>query len=782
MKILHRKNSFFLSLILMLSLSLTGCGAGNQEPQPPLNDPTPELPRQTVDWSELQLTAAQDETDGVQWNLREFYDDWITYPDTYDMKFASFYSSPNGDICAETQYAILNEDGRTAANTWNCLDYFDTETREALHASVDYDEWGVPNTNLTQVDVVDDKLVACYFCSSEDVGASRSHCTLVFYHMENGVQKSLDLLPALTAAEMADSIDLFSEENVLCDREGCCYLVLPDKILVISETGELLHCADRELSDRATLSYLCKTPQGFPLFVCRDLSNRSNTYWIYDHDAGEMRSLGKSGYKSQDYGCVNSCGELFYFSNGNVVCWNTLTGAQEKIFDCQANNICSNLSAKKHMTIREDGDLVILDPMTENKCIYVLSSTPPEPDKVLTLVSTLYAQQLEQTAAAYFSMKKPGVSIEFSDIPEGVDRSTHTNNLINRIVAGDAPDMFIVSSETMHILYEKGVLADLSDAIPKELREQVFDCIWNAGTIDGKLMGLTTGVGSSTMLVSEEVWPQDTWTLEDILTLAENAPKDTLKGLIPMADYEPSPSRLLYWLALQDIDSSLVDRENGVCHFDCETFRKLLEYCKNTPYPETEFHFQDPAPAQEVINGEYLAYPCSNMGSFMFFGDQMALFPENYHCVGVPTERESGNLVYTGGFLVVNKNSENMDLIMEFLPILYGDEISRKFPWQCLRRDVLRSRVIIPDWDSTPQFNQGEGVYLILPSKPDGTSYVEDYIAYMDSCILAPVKDEMVADIVLEEVEPYFAGDKDIDTVIDIIQSRVQLYLNENGS
>ena len=52
----------------------------------------------------------------------------------------------------------------------------------------------------------------------------------------------------------------------------------------------------------------------------------------------------------------------------------------------------------------------------------------------------------------------------------------------------------------------------------------------------------------------------------------------------------------------------------------------------------------------------------------------------------------------------------------------------------------------------------------------------------MDSCILSPINDARIASIVLDEVEPYFAGDKDMDTVIGIIQSRVQMYLNENGS
>lgn len=778
-----KRNLCSLSLLTAAAILLAGCSnAVNPDTsqghivQEPVNQ---ESSRQPIDWNSHQVTTAQETVEGAQWYLREYYENWITCPESYSWKYSHFYKSPEGDFCAKTQYAIYNEDG-SFASAWDCLDYFDMETADSFHADVDPEKWGVPKTaSLALADVVGDKLIACYFYTSEQMGTPRSYCSLVFYHMENGVQKTLDLLPALTTAGMIDKIKPFSEQNILCDQNGCCYIVLEDKIIIVNDAGELLLLAEPQGED-APLTYLCKTPEGLPVFAGMSPKNRSNTYWIFDQSTKEMRSLGQSGYMSLNYGCMDSYGSIYYLTlMGKIVRWNTLTGDHENIYDCAANNICYNTSAEKLMAIRENGDLVILDPVTENKSVYVLSPNPPGEERVLTLVSTTYGSQMEQTAAALYSMKKPGVSIEFSAISAGEDSEAYTTNLINRIVAGDAPDMFIVSADTMRVLYEKGALADLSDVIPEELQEQVFGSVWNAGTIDGKLMGLTTGLYCYSMLVADDVWSGDTWKLEDMLKLANQAPKDKLKGLIPMPSYDPDPSYLLYEIALQDVETTFVDRETGTCNFDNETFRQLLEYCKNTPVPESGFDSQDHAPAKAVTNGEYIAYSCSINGLFDF-SDQMSLFPENYHWVGVPTDRESGNLIYASSFLVVSKNTENMDLIREFLPTIYGDEMARKYPLNCLRRDVLRSRVVIPDWDSRPQFNAGEGTYLLLSAKPDGTSYVEEYIAFMDSGILMPPENSAIASIILEETAPYFSGDKDIDTVIGIIQSRVQLYLDEN--
>lgn len=773
------------SLCLLIAVAIFQTGCGNIENTAAVQEytaaePAYEPARQPVDWSGCQVVTAQDAEDGAQWYLREYYENWITYPETYSWHYSHFYKSPAGDVCAQTQYAVYNDDG-SFARAWYCLDYFDIETGDSFHAKIDPDEWGLPETaNLALADVAGDKLIACCFYTSEQVGTPKSYCSLIFYHMENGVQKTLDLLPALTAAGMADSIKPFSEKNILCDQNGCCYIVLENKIIIVSDTGELLLLAKPQ-EDTASLTYLCKTPDGLPVFVGMSPKDRSNTYWIFDRSAGEMRSLGQSGHMSLNYSCMDSYGYIYYLTSmGKIVRWNALKGAQENIFDCGANNICGNTAAEKLMAVRENGDLIVLAPATENKCVYVLSPNPPGEERVLTLVSTSYAYQMEQTAAALYSMKKPGVRIEFSAVPAGENSETYTANLINRIVAGDAPDMFVVSAQTMDVLYEKGALADISDMIPEQLREQVFGCVWNAGTIDGKLIGLTTGLQCRSMLVANDVWPGDTWTLEDMLKLAEQAPEGTLKGLIPMTGYNPDPSGLLYEIALRDIGNTFVDREAGTCHFDGETFRKLLEYCKNTPVPETDYTYQDPAPARSVVDGEYIAYSCG-ISSLLDFSDQMSKFPEGYHWVGVPTDRDSGNLVYASYFLVVNKNTENMDLIREFLPILYGDEMARKYPHTCLRRDVLRDRVVIPEWDPIPQFSMGEGTYLLLPAKPDGTSYVEEYIAFMDSGILFPTEDDFIASTVLEEAAPYFSGDKDIDTVIDIIQSRVQIYLDENS-
>ena len=67
-----------------------------------------------------------------------------------------------------------------------------------------------------------------------------------------------------------------------------------------------------------------------------------------------------------------------------------------------------------------------------------------------------------------------------------------------------------------------------------------------------------------------------------------------------------------------------------------------------------------------------------------------------------------------------------------------------------------------------------------IDAKPDGTSYLPEYLTFMDSCRISTGITEPIEEIILEEADAFFAGDKDARTVAGIIQSLVQLYLNEN--
>lgn len=63
--------------------------------------------------------------------------------------------------------------------------------------------------------------------------------------------------------------------------------------------------------------------------------------------------------------------------------------------------------------------------------------------------------------------------------------------------------------------------------------------------------------------------------------------------------------------------------------------------------------------------------------------------------------------------------------------------------------------------------------------KEDGSTILEDYIALLENCVPYPGTYETIESIVWEEAAAYVSGDKSAAEVARIVDSRVQLYLDE---
>lgn len=57
---------------------------------------------------------------------------------------------------------------------------------------------------------------------------------------------------------------------------------------------------------------------------------------------------------------------------------------------------------------------------------------------------------------------------------------------------------------------------------------------------------------------------------------------------------------------------------------------------------------------------------------------------------------------------------------------------------------------------------------------------VEEVLGFMQSVDQLYTNNQALIDIISEEAAPYFAGQKNVKEVVDIIQNRVQIYVSEN--
>ncbi|MDE6674880.1 MAG: hypothetical protein K2K19_08750, partial [Acetatifactor sp.] len=241
---------------------------------------------------------------------------------------------------------------------------------------------------------------------------------------------------------------------------------------------------------------------------------------------------------------------------------------------------------------------------------------------------------------------------------------------------------------------------------------------------------------------------------------------------------------LLSEVLLKDLDGSeFLDIKQGYCNFDSPEFIRLLEACKkygqvNPARLDREEH------SRQLETGDSIAWVGEFMDGIHGFSSDMNMYEGSAHIVGFPTREGGKNYIQANNtFLVVNARAEHLEEIRELLAHLLSYENQFDNSYSCVRKDVIQESVVYHEFLGRNVLKvsaKEELVFMDLDLKPDGTSWLEEYMAFIETCKPAPNwRYTMVGTILEEELQPYFAGDKSAETVAGIIQSRVRMYLDE---
>ncbi|MDE6675778.1 MAG: hypothetical protein K2K19_13390, partial [Acetatifactor sp.] len=166
--------------------------------------------------------------------------------------------------------------------------------------------------------------------------------------------------------------------------------------------------------------------------------------------------------------------------------------------------------------------------------------------------------------------------------------------------------------------------------------------------------------------------------------------------------------------------------------------------------------------------------------NFPDFNQIMSMVTADCYQVGFPTDEGTGCYWQTDYYLVVNRNAANKDLVYAYLAYLL-EEKSQNSTLLPVRRDLLEQHIVI-DENNPAQYSDNKGGYYMLETGPDGGVWQEEYERMQSRSVLVTKNTESIQQIIIEEVENYFSGIRDAEAVAGLIQNRVQLYLNEQGT
>lgn len=619
------------------------------------------------------------------------------------------------------------------------------------------------------MDVLDGKM--CLFIVQRDQESKvASQAYAVYLDAALKAERIMDITSGLQRAGVLG--DVAAPDGIRCDKEGRIYIGT-FQVAVIDADGKFLRTLECPGSPDSAVLCTGRLPDGALLFEAMD--PESGDAVIFCLDGRKERVLYRARNAGAQIRYINSYGQILSLQAGQLLLWDAAEGSCRQLYRD------TDLMGFNYDTVTQtpDGAVIVIYYDVEGFYWVRLQPTADVEETVIS-VQAIWGidQKLERTAAEY-SRKHPGVRIELIRPEQGAKGEITMNKLMAQLSVGQGPDILILHRDEMLLLQDKGALADLSELLPQELLDQIFPAVLGYGMADGRLWGIAYSARINTLAVSEELWQEETWTFRDVMRLVEEReaagePAAWLSG------QDVSPDNLLYYLAIKDVaagGSSLVDMEQKQCYFDTKEFVRLLEFCrKQGKISDSYEHIPPEEHAAQIHAGDALAYPI--YGSLAEFSYAMAALGDGYKCVGYPTDSGSGSYISCPECLAVTAVTEKYEVVCDFLQYLMSERAQRSVA--SVRRDILSTYVVEdPGSSEGPYFLVKKRTINPLGGKPDGSSFLPEYMEIMENGISDEGASSQIRSIVSEEAGAYFAGDKSAEEAAEIIQRRVWLYLNE---
>lgn len=554
------------------------------------------------------------------------------------------------------------------------------------------------------------------------------------------------------------------------DTYGYSYLLFDrgTKLLIFDDKGEL--CIERVLLQDNTIS--CSAlhmPDGSLVFYVPDQDEQRITMLWFNMPSGKQKQVAELEYSDYAQAVnITEQGDLYLLQTSALLKWNVVSGNREVLFNCIQSDL--ELHSIKSMEVTAEGKVLLYQSTDDGIVVIELSDEEITTDEGIVLEGLAVTDNYVKAQVAAFSRKYPDMPIVYET--GSSDAEDYRNQVMAQIVSGKGPDLLWVDGADMQVLKDKGVLMDLRTLIPEETLQQIFPGVIEAGTIDGTLTGLFFDAYACTMLVNKEVWPKDSISTLEILELAKQ--KASLQGLI-CSDMTFSKDVIFSIAALSNLSNSpFIDWEEGESQFKCPEFVELLELInKYGDNPKGNM-------MNRVKEGEFLAYRVTiEARNLPEYSELMAEYGESCHLMGFPDDDAHQGFWPQSKFLVVNAKTEKPEVITKLFEYLLSREAQQKVTLGSIRRDIIEDSVVLGVSDGNYKYKGGDNSYYSLATKEDGSTYLKEYLEFLDNCAPMPRGYEEIEEIISSVTQEYFEGKCTAERAAELIDNRVQLYLDE---
>ena len=498
----------------------------------------------------------------------------------------------------------------------------------------------------------------------------------------------------------------------------------------------------------------------------------------------------------------------FYYTSGMFLYGFKLGEAEPvPVLNWMSCDINGDSVASQALKISSDGSIMGITTDYSGGSIdtqlFTLTRVPADslPKKqILTVAQLEYNPDYQLTnRMVRFNRSHDNVRLEYLDYSQYNTESDFTAGITKfntEVMAGNLPDIIPTNQIAYRQIASKGLLEDLYpylDKDPELKREDFFPNLLSALEVNGGLYQVVSGFSVETLCgAASIVGDTPGWTYDDFNAALEKMPE----GCTPLEPYvtrDQVMSSLLY----ADMDS-FVDWTTGKVNFESDNFKQLLQFVKQFP---AEYNWDEHDNSEstqdllrqgrQMLTQTYLYGLDSILWNGANFGGQATY-------IGWPTSSGVGSIMRFENGFAMSRSCADKDAAWEFFRSMLtesGQTNQYNIP---SNRNVFNKQ--LEDF-MTPRYRKDADGNILLDENGEkieesrggwiDDSGVEHHIYAMtqeqadevlsiiETCTKVASYDTSIYDIVNEQAQAFFADQKSVDEVARLIQSKANIYVNE---
>lgn len=486
--------------------------------------------------------------------------------------------------------------------------------------------------------------------------------------------------------------------------------------------------------------------------------------------------------------------DMYYTTDKGVYTYDFDTKENKKILDYVDSDIDYNF-VNYCVPIDETRIVAVVnDPETWEASISFLEKVPPEEvvDKIIITMGMVYTDYEIRSKVIAFNKASDKYRIrmiEYYEYNNEADWNAGQKMFNNDIITSNAPDIIVINSGMpVDSFMDKGVFLNLNPYIesdPDVNKEDMAPNVLALGSRGDDTYILTGAFTISTMAMKKSLVPNG-----ETISLAELRQLEQKYGTLALRD--ATRNDVLYY-AMEMNYSEFLDLKTGKCDFNTPAFYELLEYAKQYP-EEIDWESMDDnywMESETAIRDNKALLSFYTVGYFnnMAWTEQ-GVFGEEMALVGFPGSAGNTGAIYPYFQMAISNDCEHPEEAWQFMRQFYTYEGQKEIDYGApLNLKVMDERLEqaqqrpywIDDDGNKVEYDEtywiGDQEIIIQPLSAERAQELKEYTLSVDKLYYY---DSSISDIIAEEAAPFFAGQKTAEQAADIIQSRVQIYVNEN--